>query len=120
KEFLNWLNNKEKSEQNSAAPNRDGAVLLLWREAVAVAPYRFVDTGTQLAPELIDHAGNPGPAGVKGVRGDGFINLPGGEHLPWPAGQQEQNIKFHRRQFHHLAGLPHQTALRVDLKISRH
>ena len=78
-----------------------------------MAPHCFDDTGVQLAAELIDHAGDPRPAGVKGVRGDGFIDLAGGEHLPWPAGQQEQNIKLHRRQVYHLAGLPHKPALRV-------
>ena len=74
------------------------------------------DTGAQLAAELIDHAGDPGPAGVKGVRRDSLIDLAGGEHLPWPAGQQEQNIELHRRQIHHLAGLPYQPAMRVDLQ----
>ena len=81
-----------------------------------MAPHRFDDVGAKLAAELIDHAGDPRPAGVKGVRGDSFIDLAGSEHLPWPAGQQEQNIKLHRRQFHRLAGLPYQPALRVDLK----
>ena len=93
-----------------------GAVLLFWCEAVTVAPYRFDDTGPQFAAELVDHAGDPGPAGVKRVRGNGLIDLAGREHLPWPAGQQEQNIKLHRRQIHRLAGLPHQPALRVDLQ----
>ena len=74
------------------------------------------DTGTQLAPELINHAGDPRPTGVKGVCGDGLIDLAGGEHLTWPAGQQEQNVKLHRRQVHRLAGLPDQPALRVDLQ----
>ena len=40
----------------------------------------------------------------------------GGEHLPWPAGQQEKNVKLHRRQIHRLAGLPDQPALRIDLQ----
>ena len=93
-----------------------GAVLLFWRETVAVAPHRLDDTGAQLAAELIDHAGDPRPTGVKGVRGDSLIDLAGGEHLPWPAGQQEQNVKLHRRQVHRLAGLPDQPALRVDLQ----
>ena len=83
---------------------------------VAVAPHRLDDTSPQLAPELIDHAGDPRPAGVKGVRGDSFVDLTGGEHLPWPAGQQEQNVKLHRRQIHRLAGLQDQPALRVDLQ----
>ena len=74
------------------------------------------DTGAQFAAELIDHAGDPRPAGVVGVRSDSLIDLAGGEHLPWPAGQQEQNIKLHRRQVYHLAGLPHKPALRVDLQ----
>ena len=74
------------------------------------------DTGAQLAAELIDHAGDPGPAGVKGVRRDSLIDLAGGEHLPWPAGQQEQNIKLHWRQVYRLPGLPNQPALRVDLQ----
>ena len=78
-----------------------------------MAPHRLDDVGPQLAPELIDHAGDPRPAGVKGVRGDSFIDLAGSEHLPRPAGQQEQNIKLHRRQVYHLAGLPHKPALRV-------
>ena len=81
-----------------------------------MAPNGFDDTSPQLAAELIDHAGDPGPTGVKGVRGDSFIDLAGSEHLPWPAGQQEQNIKLHRRQVYHLAGLPHKPALRVDLQ----
>ena len=93
-----------------------GAVLLFWRETVAVAPHRLDDTGAQLAAELVDHAGNTCPAGIKGVHGDGFVDLSGREHLPWPTGQQEQNIKFHRRQVHRLAGLPHQPALRIDLQ----
>ena len=69
--------------------------MLFWCEAVAVAPHRLDDTSPQLAPELIDHAGDPRPAGIIGVRGNGFIDLTGGEHLPWPAGQQEQNVKLH-------------------------
>ena len=81
-----------------------------------MAPHRFDDVGAKLAPELIDHAGDPRPAGVKGVRGDSFIDLAGSEHLPWPAGQQEQNVKLHRGQVHRLAGLPYQPALRVDLQ----
>ncbi len=76
----------------------------------------FDDTSAQLAAELVDHAGDPCPAGIKGVRRNSFIDLAGGEHLPWPAGQQEQNIKLHRRKVHRLAGLPHQPALRVDLQ----
>ena len=81
-----------------------------------MAPDGFDDTGAQLAPELVDHAGDPRPAGVIGVRCDGLIDLTGGEHLPWPVGQQEQNVELHRRQVHRLAGLPHQPALRVDLQ----
>ena len=87
--------------------------MLFWCETVAVAPHRLDDVGAKLAAEFIDHAGDPGPAGVKGVRGDSFIDLAGSEHLPRPAGQQEQNIKLHRRQVYHLAGLPHKPALRV-------
>ena len=90
--------------------------MLFWCETVAVAPHRLDDPGPQLAPELIDHAGDPRPTGAKGVCGDGLIDLAGGEHLPRPAGQQEQNIKFHRCQFHRLAGLPYQPALRIDLQ----
>ena len=56
------------------------------------------------------------PAGVKGVRSNSFIDLAGGEHLSRSAGQQEKNIKLHRRQGHHLAGLPHKPALRVNLQ----
>ena len=85
-------------------------------ETVAVAPHRLNDPGPQLAPELVDHAGDPCPAGIVGVRGDGFIDLAGSEHLPRPVGQQEQNIELHRRQIHHLAGLPYQPAMRVDLQ----
>ena len=81
-----------------------------------MAPHCFDDTGAQLAAELVDHAGNTCPAGIKGVHGDGFVDLSGREHLPWPAGQQEQNIKLHRRQVYHLAGLQDQPALRVDLQ----
>ena len=81
-----------------------------------MAPHCFYDASPQLAPELVDHAGDPRPTGVKGVRRDGLIDLAGGEHLPWPAGQQEQNIKLHRRQIHRLAGLPYQPALRIDLQ----
>ena len=81
-----------------------------------MAPYCFDDTGAQLTPELIDHAGDPRPAGVKGVRGDSFIDLAGSEHLPRPAGQQEQNIKLHWGQVHRLVGLPYQPAMRVDLQ----
>ena len=90
--------------------------MLFWCETVAVAPHRLNDPGPQFAPELIDHAGDPRPAGVKGVRCDGLIDLTGGEHLPWPVGQQEQNVKLHRRQVYRLAGLPHQPALRIDLQ----
>lgn len=74
------------------------------------------DTGAQFAAELIDHAGDPRPAGVVGVRSDSLTDLAGGEHLPWPAGQQEQNVELHRRQLHRLAGPPYQPALRVDLQ----
>ena len=98
--------------------NPGGAVLLFDCETVAVAPHRLNDSGAQFAPELIDHAGDPRPAGVKGVCGDSFVDLTGGEHLPWPAGQQEQNVKLHRRQVHRLVGLPYQSAMRVDLQIS--
>lgn len=97
------------------------ALTLFWRgawgnEFVSVTPHGFDDTGAQLAAELVDHAGNPCPAGIVGVRGDGFIDLAGSEHLPRPVGQQEQNIELHRRQIHHLAGLPYQPAMRVDLQ----
>ena len=85
-------------------------------ETVAVAPHRLDDVGAKLAAEFIDHAGDPRPAGVKGVRGDSFVDLTGGEHLPWPVSQQEQNVKLHRRQVYRLAGLPHQPALRIDLQ----
>ena len=81
-----------------------------------MAPHCLNDAGAQLAPELIDHAGDPGPAGVIGVRRNSFIDLAGGEHLPRPAGQQEQNIKLHWCQLHRLADLPYQPALRVDLQ----
>ena len=81
-----------------------------------MAPHRLDNPGPQLAPELIDHAGDPRPAGVKGVRGDSFIDLAGSEHLPRPAGQQEQNIKLHWGQVHRLVGLPYQPAMRVDLQ----
>ena len=91
-------------------------VLLFRCEAVAVASDGFDDTGAQLAAELVDHAGYPRPAGVKGVRCNSLINLTGSEYLPWSAGQQKQNIKLHRRQLHRLAGLPHQPALRIDLQ----
>ena len=86
--------------------------MLFWCETVSMAPHRFDDVGAKLAAEFIDHAGDPGPAGVKGV------DLAGSEHLPWPAGQQEQNIKLHRGQVHRLAGPPYQPAMRVDLQIS--
>ena len=62
---------------------------------VAVAPHCFDNTGPQLAAELIDHAGDPRPTGVKGVRSDGLIDLAGSEHLPWPADKQKQNIEVH-------------------------
>ena len=81
-----------------------------------MAPYCFDDTGAQLTPELIDHAGDPRPAGVKGVRCDSLVDLAGGEHLPWPTGQQEQNVELHWRQVHRMPGLPHQPVLRVDLQ----
>ena len=90
--------------------------MLFWCETVAMAPHRFDDVGAKLAPELIDHAGDPRPAGVIGVRRDGLIDLAGREHLPWPAGQQEQNIKLHWGQVHRLVGLPYQPAMRVDLQ----
>ena len=52
---------------SSAAHGRAGAALFLlfWRKAVAMTPYRFNSVGAQLAPELVDHAGDPRPAGVK-------------------------------------------------------
>ena len=81
-----------------------------------MSPHCFYDASPQLAPELVDHAGDPGPAGIKRVRSDSLIDLAGGEHLPWPAGQQEQNVELHRRQLHRLAGPPYQPALRVDLQ----
>ena len=55
------------------------------------------DTGAQFAAELIDHAGDPRPAGVVGVRSDSLIDLAGGEHLPWPAGQQEEKFATEAR-----------------------
>ena len=81
-----------------------------------MAPHRFDDVGAKLAAELIDHAGDPCPAGVKGVCCYSLIDLAGGKYLSRPAGQQEQNVEFHRRQGHHLAGLPHKPALRVNLQ----
>ena len=81
-----------------------------------MAPHRFDDTGAKLAAELIDHAGDPSPAGVIGVRGNSLIDLAGREHLPWPTGQQEQNVELHWRQVHRMPGLPHQPVLRVDLQ----
>ena len=69
--------------------------MLFWCETVSMAPHRFDDVGAKLAAELIDHAGDPRPAGIVGVRSDSLIDLAGGEHLPWPAGQQEQNIEVH-------------------------
>ena len=81
-----------------------------------MAPHCFYDASPQLASEFIDHAGDPRPAGVKGVRCDSLVDLAGGEHLPWPTGQQEQNVELHRRQVYRLAGLPHQPVLRVDLQ----
>ena len=38
----------------------------------------FDDVSPQLAAELIDHAGDPRPACVIGVRSDGLIDLAGG------------------------------------------
>ena len=108
-----------KGKEGTAAPPRifqGGAVLLFWCEAVAVAPHRLDDTGAQLAAELVDHTGDPCPAGVKGVRSDGLGDLARRKHLPWPSGQQEQNIKLHRRKVHRLAGLQDQPALRIDLQ----
>ena len=81
-----------------------------------MAPHRFDDTGAQLTAELVDHAGDSRPTCVIGVRGNSLVDLAGGEHLPWPAGQQEQNVELHRRQLHRLAGPPYQPALRVDLQ----
>ena len=81
-----------------------------------MTPHGFDDTSAQLAPELVDHAGDPCPAGIIGVRGDGFIDLASSEHLPWPAGQQEQNVELHWRQVYCMAGLQDQPALRVDLQ----
>ena len=83
---------------------------------VTVSPHCFDDARPQLTPELIDHAGDPRPTGVIGVRSDSLVDLAGREHLPWPAGQQEQNIKLHRRQVYRMAGLQNQPALRGDLQ----
>lgn len=90
--------------------------MLFWCETVAVAPHRLDDTGAQLTAELVDHAGDSRPTCVIGVRGNSLVDLAGGEHLPWPAGQQEQNIKLHWGQVHRLVGLPYQPAMRVDLQ----
>ena len=81
-----------------------------------MAPYCFDDVSPQFAAELVDHAGDPRPTGVKGVHCNGLIDLTGGEHLPWPTGQQEQNVELHWRQVHRMPGLPHQPVLRVDLQ----
>lgn len=81
-----------------------------------MAPHRLDDTGAQLTAELVDHAGDSRPTCVIGVRSNSLVDLAGGEHLPWPAGQQEQNVKLHRGQVHRLVGLPYQPALRVDLQ----
>ena len=81
-----------------------------------MAPHRLDDTGAQLTAELVDHAGDSRPTCVIGVRGNSLVDLAGGEHLPWPAGQQEQNVELHRRQLHRLVGLPYQPAMRVDLQ----
>ena len=43
-----------------------------------MTPDGFDDTSPQLAAELVDHAGDPRPTGVKGVRRDGLIDLAGG------------------------------------------
>ena len=43
---------------------------------------------------------------------DSLIDLAGGEHLPWPAGQQEKNVKLHRRQIHRLATFQNLALLR--------
>ena len=56
-----------------------------------MAPHCFDNTGPQLAAELVDHAGDSRPTCVIGVRGNSLVDLAGGEHLPWPAGQQEKN-----------------------------
>ena len=68
-----------------------------------MAPNGFDDVNPQLAAELIDHAGDPCPTGIIGVRCDSLVDLAGGEHLPWPAGQQEKNVELHRCQVHRLA-----------------
>ena len=60
-----------------------------------MAPDGFDDASAQFPAEFINHAGDPCPAGVKGVRCNGLVDLAGGEHLPWPTGQQEQNIEVH-------------------------
>ncbi len=60
-----------------------------------MTPDGFDDVSPQFATELVDHAGDTRPAGVIGVRGNGLIDLTGGEQLSWPAGQQEQNIEVH-------------------------
>ena len=81
-----------------------------------MAPHCFDNTGPQLAAELVDHAGDSRPTCVIGVRGNSLVDLAGGEHLPWPADQQEQNIKLHWGQVYYLVGLPYQPAMRVDLQ----
>ena len=81
-----------------------------------MAPHCLNDAGAQLTAELVDHAGDSRPTCVIGVRGNSLVDLAGGEHLPWPAGQQEQNVELHRRQIHRLVGLPDQPALRIDLQ----
>ena len=63
-----------------------------------MAPHRFDDTGAQLTAELVDHAGDSRPTCVIGVRGNSLVDLAGGEHLPWPAGQQEQNVERAKEQ----------------------
>lgn len=83
---------------------------------VAVAPNGFDDVSPQLAPEFIDHAGNPCPAGVKGVRSNGLIDLAGGKYLSRPAGQQEQNVELHRGQFNRRTKQPYQVMPRVNFQ----
>ena len=61
-----------------------------------MTPDGFDDTGAQFAPELVDYAGDPCPAGVKRVRGNGLIDLAGGEHLPWPADQPALRVDLQR------------------------
>ena len=79
-----------------------------------MSPNCFNNIGAQLTAELIDHAGDSGPTGVKRLCCNEFVNLASGKHLTWSASQQKQNIELHWGQLNGHTKQPYQVLLRVN------